>query len=269
MAFLRLLLFYGLIGLLIYGYVERDKVLPMLGETWHEIEVTAEEIGEEIGLTEETSAPEPTETAAVEAEAAAEPVPETPAPAPAPKTDVPAPAPAPKADTPAPAPAPRQAAAPVPAQPQPQPQVWQPQGPSPQTAPSPAHHPGAAPAPAAPAPVAGPPTPRFESDLDRDLRARWVAARQAFYDGDHAAAERIYRQLAEDHPRLPDVTGELGNLYYYQKRFDLAADAYFQTGRRLVESGRSGRAASMVAALQRLDPQRAEELRGLMMNQGR
>ncbi|CCQ75179.1 tol-pal system YbgF family protein [Magnetospira sp. QH-2] len=309
MALMRLLVLYALVGLGIYGYFKRDEVMPMLNGAWHDIEETAEDLSREVGLSEEDDKDEAEEAKAegddkaegnnkaedpapAVAEAKPQPAP-TPEPVSEPKADAPAAA---AAETPA---APVEAAPEAKPQPAPTPKPAAQDAPAPNAAPAPAQmtmremsmarHPGAAPAPqAAPANQAAParmeppkrPEPRklpehhrrgpiSEADLAPEVRDGWIAARLAFYEGDYEKAEAQYKSLAEANPDLPDVMGELGNLYYYQQQHDKAAEAYLETGMRALKSNQLGLASSLIGALQRLAPDMAAKLRKELQNHGR
>ncbi|GAB6052941.1 hypothetical protein JCM17960_17610 [Magnetospira thiophila] len=299
MALLRLLLLYAFVGVAIYAYIKRDQVMPMLGGAWHEIEETAEDLSREVGLSgsETVEKKAVKEEAEEKAEAKTEVAEATPA-----KAEAPEAAAAPQEQAAAPAPAPEQAPAadPAPTQPaaQPAPEAQSAPQVQPGTLPkgfpdmSMAYHPGAS----APQPMSmEPPTrperparmeppqrpaqhampenrrqgPISEADLAPDVRDAWIAARLAFYEGEYDKAEQMYVDLAANNPTLPDLMGELGNLYYYQQQHDKAAEAYLQAGLRAVNGGQLGLASSLVGALQRLAPDLADQLREAIQTHNR
>ena len=210
-------------------------------------EAKAEEPEAEKPQTEEAKAEEPkTETAAAPAaEPAAEKAPETAAAAkpeaPAEQSSEAAKSTETAAAAPAPAPEPKAEAAPAPTP------VAKAEAPA-----QPVAAPAAAPAPApaaAPAPV---------SD---DLRADWMAARKAFWDGDLQAAEAKYIKLMAAHADEPDLAGELGNMYLRQGKREEAAAMFLEAGRRMLRGPYPVRANSVIAILNGLAPERADELR--------
>lgn len=93
-----------------------------------------------------------------------------------------------------------------------------------------------------------------------DLRNGLIAARRAFWSGDHQTAESTYLQLADRYPTRPELSGELGNLYYAQGRMDDAAEQFYQTAMRLLEGRSPGQAHALVGVLQRLAPDRATDI---------
>lgn len=86
------------------------------------------------------------------------------------------------------------------------------------------------------------------------------AAREAFWQRDFVTAEGHYKSLLEQQQDNPDVFGELGNLYFQLGRWPLAAEAYLQAGRRLVEQGEPLRAQHLLRVLRGLDMRKAAQL---------
>ncbi|MBZ0130400.1 MAG: tetratricopeptide repeat protein [Rhodobacteraceae bacterium] len=113
-------------------------------------------------------------------------------------------------------------------------------------------------APAATPPVASSAAPAANPG---DLQARWTAARKAWWQGDRAGAEAMYRALAGDFPDEPDILGELGNICYAQSRFAEAADYYHKAGSMLIGKGNQPQAMAVIGVLQGLAPDKAADLR--------
>ncbi len=113
---------------------------------------------------------------------------------------------------------------------------------------TPTAQPAPAPAPA-PAPVA--------SDIDTRLKE----ARQAYWSRDLAGAETRYKKLAQDFPDNADIKGELGNLYYAQRRNAEAAEMYYQAGLLLINQGNPQQVMLLIGVLQAIAPEKAADLR--------
>ncbi len=99
-----------------------------------------------------------------------------------------------------------------------------------------------------------------------DTAARLNEARKTFWNGDVAGAEVLYAALARDLPDNADVHGEFGNVLYAQRRYEEAADAYFATGKLLVENGTPAQVMPLINVLQSLAPQKAASLYAMMTN---
>ncbi len=110
------------------------------------------------------------------------------------------------------------------------------------------------------APVATPQAPvaSYEEQL--------TAARQAYWNGDAAKAEELYKLLAAEFSSKADVQGELGNLFFTQRRMDEAAEHFFNAGKLSVEAGNIGQAQAMIGVLQGIAPAKAADLRTLASN---
>jgi tetratricopeptide (TPR) repeat protein len=93
-----------------------------------------------------------------------------------------------------------------------------------------------------------------------ELEQQWYDARQAYWDGDLAEAERLYQSLIIENPDKADAYGELGNLYYSQGAWIEAAKMYYQAGLLLTEQGASERAGTLVGILTALNPNFADDL---------
>jgi TolA-binding protein len=92
------------------------------------------------------------------------------------------------------------------------------------------------------------------------LEQSWYGARQAYWDGDMAEAERRYQELIIENPEKADAYGELGNLYYSQGAWVEAAKMYYQAAVLLIEQGEAERAGTLVGILTALNPNLAEDL---------
>jgi hypothetical protein len=99
-----------------------------------------------------------------------------------------------------------------------------------------------------------------------DTAARLNEARKTFWNGDVAGAGVLYAALARDEPDNADVHGEFGNVLYAQRRYEEAADAYFATGKLLVENGSPAQVMPLINVLQSLAPQKAATLYAMMTN---
>lgn len=93
-----------------------------------------------------------------------------------------------------------------------------------------------------------------------------AAARQAYWNGDAAKAEELYKSLAAEFASEADVQGELGNLFFTQRRMDEAAEHFFNAGKLSVEAGNFPQAQAMIGVLQGIAPAKANDLRTLASN---
>jgi len=116
-----------------------------------------------------------------------------------------------------------------------------------------------------PAPQPAPDT-QTASTQSTPVKERLTEARRAYWQGDLTGAETLYLALARDAPKNPDVNGELGNIYFAQRRFDKAADAYFVTGKLLMENGNPQQVGQIIGVLQSIAPQKAATLREMATN---
>ncbi len=106
--------------------------------------------------------------------------------------------------------------------------------------------------PAAPAPSAKPAI---------NLESRLKEARQTYWNRDMAGAEARYKGLVNDFPDNADIKGELGNLYYAQRRNAEAAEMYHQAGVQLIKDGNTGQVMLLIGVLQAIAPAKAADLR--------
>ena len=60
----------------------------------------------------------------------------------------------------------------------------------------------------------------------------WGAAREAFGKGKPEATS-LYLDLAKRYPDIPELTGELGNIYFQQGKMAEAATQFYETAQRL------------------------------------
>ncbi len=93
-----------------------------------------------------------------------------------------------------------------------------------------------------------------------------AAARQAYWNGDAAKAEELYKSLAAEFASKADVQGELGNLFFTQRRMDEAAEHFFNAGKLSLEAGNFPQAQAMIGVLQGIAPAKANDLRTLASN---
>jgi TolA-binding protein len=91
-----------------------------------------------------------------------------------------------------------------------------------------------------------------------------AAARESFWKNDYEAAEAGYRSLIDLDPANPDGYGELGNLYFSQGKWEEAATAFFEAGKRLVASGHNQQASGLVNVIRGLNGAQADELETLI-----
>lgn len=94
----------------------------------------------------------------------------------------------------------------------------------------------------------------------KDIQSRLAEARQTYWNHDLATAETLYKALVVDAPTNADIKGELGNLYFAQRRMNEAADMYHQTGLQLISDGNTQRIMQLIGVLQSIAPDRAADL---------
>lgn len=91
------------------------------------------------------------------------------------------------------------------------------------------------------------------------MREQWAAARQAYADGKPDAVA-AYKELVHRYPDVPDLTGELGNIYFQNGAMREAAEQYYETAQRLIRRGEPGSAACLVDVMRYLDNDKAKAL---------
>ena len=96
-----------------------------------------------------------------------------------------------------------------------------------------------------------------------DTAALLAQARRAYWQGDKIAAETAYLAIVQQAPDNADILGELGNLYYGQRKYAAAANYYFLAGKQLIKDGKTPQVMALIGVLQSIAPARAAELRTL------
>ncbi len=117
------------------------------------------------------------------------------------------------------------------------------------------------------APAAEPSQPQATAAMDT-VEQQIETARQAYWAGDMAGAERALQAALDARPDSTDLHGEIGNLYFAQARYAEAAQHYRVAGEGLIKSGRQNQVLPLVATLQAIDPQGAQNLRNLIGTTG-
>ncbi len=267
---LRLLATYLVVGLVVFGFFNRDRIAGMMG--WGGEEEPAE-VAEQAPA---APAPEPQPVAQPAADSAA------PVFAPPPgENGVPeagaAPAPAPSAPTSAApslqTPTPPAGASTASTQQAPTPPANGLQRPTPPagastaaTSPAPAVQTPTPPANGlqTPAPPAGastaalarptpPASPQQASPQADSFTARLEAARAAYWQGDIAAAIAKYTDLLEEYPESESLHGELGNIHYMNGNRVEAATHYEAAALAALEAGHRQQAEMLAGVLSTLD----------------
>ena len=96
----------------------------------------------------------------------------------------------------------------------------------------------------------------------KSLGAAWKDARAAYLAKDKSAIP-AYKALIKQHPHVADLPGELGNIYYNEGKFELAADQYMEAAMRHLRGPRPAFASCLIDVLKRISPKRAEKLQAL------
>ena len=100
----------------------------------------------------------------------------------------------------------------------------------------------------------------LEEDAVDSARRMIIDARLAFHRGDQDAAIASYEALIEQQQDHFDALGELGNIYYLQRDWKRAADAWYRAALAMLDQGDRMRAGEMVSLLRPIDGQKAYEL---------
>ena len=98
------------------------------------------------------------------------------------------------------------------------------------------------------------------SNSEPSVREKLAAAREAYWLRDYATAEEKYLAMIKLDPDNPDGHGELGNMYFSQGKWDLAAAAYFEAGKRMADEGLLPEARELVDVIKGLQGSQAAEL---------
>ena len=105
------------------------------------------------------------------------------------------------------------------------------------------------------------PTAQPAAKPSATLESRLKEARQAYWSRDMAGAEARYKGLVNDFPDNADIKGELGNLYYAQRRNSEAAEMYHQAGLQLIKDGNPQQVMLLIGVLQAIAPAKSADLR--------
>ena len=103
-----------------------------------------------------------------------------------------------------------------------------------------------------------------EVALADDVKTQWAAARAAYWQRDLDKAEKLYKALL-DVSEEAGVAGELGNIYYTHRRFEDAANMFFEAGLRHLKSDTPDQANMVMGPLSQLAPQKAKELQAKLI----
>lgn len=117
-------------------------------------------------------------------------------------------------------------------------------------------------------PVAAAPEPApsasAEAGSHATPRETWVAARNAYRNGDYDAAIRNYERVITTTENNFDAWGELGNVHYRIRNYERAAEAYYEAARILIQQGKVRRVAGLLPLMARLDPEKSRQLQELI-----
>ena len=91
------------------------------------------------------------------------------------------------------------------------------------------------------------------------LTSAWRAAREAYNAGKPDAAD-AYKALLRAYPDVPDLAGELGNLYYSAGKWREASESYYEAAQRYLRSPQPGYAACLLDVLRNLRSPDADRL---------
>jgi len=105
------------------------------------------------------------------------------------------------------------------------------------------------------------PAETTDASASDDIQTRLDEARQAYWNRDLKGAEARYKGLVDAAPDNADIKGELGNLYFAQRRMDEAANMYHQAGLQLIKDGNPQQVMGLIGVLQNIAPDKAADLR--------
>jgi len=103
-----------------------------------------------------------------------------------------------------------------------------------------------------------------EVALAEDVKTQWAAARTAYWKRDLDKAEELYKALLETSNEA-GIAGELGNIYFTHRRFEDAANMFYEAGLRHLKSDTPEQANRVMGPLSQLDRKKADELRTKLM----
>lgn len=92
-----------------------------------------------------------------------------------------------------------------------------------------------------------------------DFQERLELARAHFWQQDMRAALQEYQSLAESYPKRAEVWGELGNLYFNNRKISDAMNAYAHAAELLLEQGDAEGARELLNVMYRLDARSASQ----------
>lgn len=114
-------------------------------------------------------------------------------------------------------------------------------------------------APSNVAPTSPPPDTAAPTNPREQMLKDWSAAREAFSKGKPEAVT-LYLDLVKRFPDVPELAGELGNIYYQKGNMAEAAVQYYETAQRLIRLGQPGPAACLIDVMRYLDADKAKAL---------
>ena len=112
--------------------------------------------------------------------------------------------------------------------------------------------------------TAGPSEATVTAKPASSTRELWISAREEYHRGNIEGSISNYQQVIANSTDNYDAYGELGNVYLSRGKYREAASAYFEAASILVKLGETGRARSLLPMLERLDGNKAAELRQLI-----
>ena len=101
-----------------------------------------------------------------------------------------------------------------------------------------------------------------DTSSERDLL---IDARIAFNKGNVSTSEKLYLELIELEQDNPDAFGELGNVYYFQGKWNKAGLAYYEAAVRLIAEGNYSQVSYLQRVISGLNTEYSEKLSQLMM----
>jgi len=101
----------------------------------------------------------------------------------------------------------------------------------------------------------------FPQNLNASQYALLMAAREAFWQHDAAVALADYHALIRQLPHIPQLYGEVGNIYYQTGHPLSAGEAYAEAAKTLIAERQYSSAAALLPLISTLNPNQAPLIR--------
>jgi len=116
---------------------------------------------------------------------------------------------------------------------------------------------------AAPRVVPKPPTQFMLNEKQQKLLYQ---ARKAYWVKDFKKAQKLYFKLVKQLPDNPDIQGELGNLFYFDRKLESAIKHYVLAAKLLIKHRHFWKLPRIMQIVSRFNPTKTAEIMALMRN---